>query len=573
MDYLCELNNDRARRKALDELPRGLRATYERILLRVSETNASNITLVKRTLHWILGAKGGLTTSALLEALAIEPGDSLIDYESMTSENDILHWCGSLVRRNEDSQGLELAHFSVKEFLLSIEDDTSSPLREYAFSSTAQMDLAVTCLTALNFGPPEDGALPKVDTLAQIREFVQSNPFLVCAAEYWPDHGRPFLTHEGLLDLACQLHESASSHAFLRYLFLLIMTWSADEDKESREDRITEYQMPLCFAALFSLQPLVARLIEDCPVTTGIILGEALKAAMSLFVNDSYNRRAQLYRETGFLHFKPSPSFLTNTANNVLVYAKSAKETVEFLLSVGAKFIQSPTPNRRISKLGESDIMEFLGVIEEDYTITGRLIDADLKLSTQDLSYVNDQLSGTSKVPPNWRHLVEMAKEENIEPNARDTFLAISLSFKSKGKPMILDRGPTSVISEKTLVDGCLQAATFGQFDGFSTTFEALKSLVDANKFTQISGQAFSKAAQAPHIAILEFLAKQDIDLKYIDEDGNTPLHNVLDSPFSNSLNVGIDKLRQLVQLLLRKGSDTSLANHQGQFVPSRIGI
>lgn len=39
MDYLCELPSDAARRKALNDLPRGLYPTYERLLRRINESN------------------------------------------------------------------------------------------------------------------------------------------------------------------------------------------------------------------------------------------------------------------------------------------------------------------------------------------------------------------------------------------------------------------------------------------------------------------------------------------------------------------------------------------------------
>jgi len=73
MDYLCELNNDDDRRKALHELPRGLPATYERILERIKLKQ--NQELVKRTLRWIVCSKEPVLSEVLLAVLSIKDGD------------------------------------------------------------------------------------------------------------------------------------------------------------------------------------------------------------------------------------------------------------------------------------------------------------------------------------------------------------------------------------------------------------------------------------------------------------------------------------------------------------------
>src|SRR6266487_5049573 len=116
MDQLCELSTDKARARALDQLPRGLPETYERILSRVLESHKENQDLVANTLQWLACAKVPLNSRELVEALAFTPGDTHLDTDAMTSEDEILRWCSSLVRRRADGKRLELAHFTVKEY-------------------------------------------------------------------------------------------------------------------------------------------------------------------------------------------------------------------------------------------------------------------------------------------------------------------------------------------------------------------------------------------------------------------------------------------------------------------------
>ena len=119
MDYMCELPNDDARRKALDSLPPDLNSTYERILNRVNQSNAETQKLVRRALRWITYGNGigSLTTAALCEAVSINFGDTKRNFQAVPDEFEILHWCSSLVRKSPDGKRLELAHFTVLEFL------------------------------------------------------------------------------------------------------------------------------------------------------------------------------------------------------------------------------------------------------------------------------------------------------------------------------------------------------------------------------------------------------------------------------------------------------------------------
>lgn len=101
MDYLCDLPNDAARRKALDFLPPDLNSTYERILGRVNQSNPESQKLVQRALRWI-NSDFELTIEALCEAVSIELGDTRRNPQTIPDEFEVLRWCSSLVRRSID---------------------------------------------------------------------------------------------------------------------------------------------------------------------------------------------------------------------------------------------------------------------------------------------------------------------------------------------------------------------------------------------------------------------------------------------------------------------------------------
>jgi ankyrin repeat protein len=160
MDYLCECNNDRDRREALKKLPPDLPSSYERILERANRSSKENQDLVKKTLHWIVYAKDPLDTEELIEALAVCDGDRSFDSTSMTTEEDILHWCSSLVRRNPSSGELELAHFTVEEFLAAIDPVKKPAFQKYRLSGDHTL-LAKACLDFILCEDFDGFALPR----------------------------------------------------------------------------------------------------------------------------------------------------------------------------------------------------------------------------------------------------------------------------------------------------------------------------------------------------------------------------------------------------------------------------
>ena len=152
MDYLCELPNDAARRKALGSLPPDLKSTYERILGRVNQSNAETQKLVRRALRWIANVgHPHFTIKALCEAVSIDFGNTKRDPEAVPDEFEILHWCSSLVRKSAGGERLELAHFTVEEFLRQIDPRQDISIGAYRLDpGTDKLILAKVCLTYLS---------------------------------------------------------------------------------------------------------------------------------------------------------------------------------------------------------------------------------------------------------------------------------------------------------------------------------------------------------------------------------------------------------------------------------------
>lgn len=188
-------------------LPPDLPTTYERILEKVNSSSEENQIIVWRALRWILFSVRPLPLAALSEAVSVNPGDTSLERDAIVDEEAILEGCGSLIRRKADT--LELAHFTVREFLLAISETKHSRYIRYrADASKDGMYLAETCLTHMCF---EEFV---VDGPSRTREqFVankSSHPFRRYTVRYWDIHARAYEDTICIMHLLQKLFDPSS---------------------------------------------------------------------------------------------------------------------------------------------------------------------------------------------------------------------------------------------------------------------------------------------------------------------------------------------------------------------------
>lgn len=294
IDHICALSNDRSRRRALDSLPPDLPTTYERILDRVNGSAKENRIIVQRTLRWILWAVCPLPLAALSEAISVSIGDQMLDREAVVDPEAILQWCGSLVRRVPGVDILELAHYSVKEFLQGIDAHVCSPYMEYR-ANVAQdgLELAKTCLTYLCF---EDFDLDESQDSRKMMSFFKDYRFLRYCVQHWDNHARITEDDESLVEMVQGWMNNRTNQysAWMCWIACIGAEWRG-VDKYREQDVEMDYNKiesllwvmadssQLHWAATLSLPSLCRRLMaNNCNVNQYVLARPCLQDAYQL---------------------------------------------------------------------------------------------------------------------------------------------------------------------------------------------------------------------------------------------------------------------------------------------------
>lgn len=111
LDTLNRCSNRPELRKALDNLPSELEATYEIILGAIDERKLEG-ELARLALTWLSVALEPLRLAQVVDGLSMVPKQEKVDRGWLRGA--LLHALSSLVSHNEETDVLLLSHFSVK---------------------------------------------------------------------------------------------------------------------------------------------------------------------------------------------------------------------------------------------------------------------------------------------------------------------------------------------------------------------------------------------------------------------------------------------------------------------------
>ncbi|KAL1682498.1 hypothetical protein EV122DRAFT_287123 [Schizophyllum commune] len=158
-DFLATCRTRQAVNQALNNLPKTLHETYERILQAIDRQGTDMARIAQRTLRWLVGAQRPIRLNEIQEAVMIEVDqDALNEDLGVFDPMDVLHTCSSLVSYDNAKGVVNLSHFTVQECLL-VPSLATSTLSQFSVQLVdLHRDLALQCLTYISFDNFAGGA-------------------------------------------------------------------------------------------------------------------------------------------------------------------------------------------------------------------------------------------------------------------------------------------------------------------------------------------------------------------------------------------------------------------------------
>ena len=127
-----------------------------------------------------------ISARELCVAISIEEDDATIDVYGAPSVDEIMVHTSSLLRLSQDERYMEFAHFTVEEYLRSIDPQERPELARYRWdefnAATCQIE---TCLTFLNL---EEFRPSLCETLDSFQQFLHTHPFYARASVLWTSY-------------------------------------------------------------------------------------------------------------------------------------------------------------------------------------------------------------------------------------------------------------------------------------------------------------------------------------------------------------------------------------------------
>ena len=150
IDSICAQNSDHDILMSLRDLPKGLPATFRRMLRRLQDSTFANPSLARKILEIVAGAQRPLNLDELGEAISVRPGDTVWDNSKLVNDVlKVLEPCGSLLTVDEEFFTVHFAHSSIKEHLTT--KPTVLDIVDYHIDlARADSDLGRLCVTYLN---------------------------------------------------------------------------------------------------------------------------------------------------------------------------------------------------------------------------------------------------------------------------------------------------------------------------------------------------------------------------------------------------------------------------------------
>ena len=502
-------------RLILEELPKSLDETYERLLKGISDDNRE---YACRLLHCLTVAIRPLTVEELAEILAfdLDMGQGSIpkfhaDWRWKDQEYAVLSTCSSLISvvDNNGSRVVQFSHFSVKEFLTSnrLAKSTRDVSRYHILPVSAHTILARVCL----------GFLLHLDSHID-NESMKGFPLAIYASQHW-------VTHAKFKDVASRVKDGMQS------LFdpdkPHFAAWVQIHDMDSPVFRVSLTKRPnrpnpLYYSALCGFEDVVEHLVITYPMLVNAI-GGRYDSPLLVALRGKHVRIAELLLENGANVDVRGKRDQTPLHNVVLWSHNSVVDAVQFLLTHGADV------NARRS--GDLCTSLHLAANNGELRVTQLLLDHSADV---------DSRNSKGQTPLHLVSRLEMSLNERNRPGV---------------VRLLIMRGANVNAQDMTRATPLHYASHRGRLEVVHVLLDYGAKANDQGA-TQIPLCPLLESNNNPHdvLILVEKLLKTGADANLQDENNLTPLHVALRK-----------KWLELARILLEHGANPNAMDDRGQ--------
>ena len=226
-------------------LYREISETYDELWQRIKAQNPDDAELATRVIHWVFYAVEPLTLPEIQHALAVEPGDTFLDDDNITSEDHLVSVCAGIVHVQREGGEVGLVHYTAQEYL---------ERKAAQHFPSAQKEILRNCLTYLLLDEFSSG---RCRTTKEVRARCQKYPFLDYAANNWGVHAR------GELEESKEEWVWKFLNQYPNLSFSVQITYEYDEPENFPRNAFA-----LSVASLFGLCRIVRALLKEGPDVT-----------------------------------------------------------------------------------------------------------------------------------------------------------------------------------------------------------------------------------------------------------------------------------------------------------------
>lgn len=513
----------------LRTLPTTLKGTYDDAMERIENQEPDHRRIALKAMAWVCYAFRALSLKELQHALAVEPGDTVLDEDLVMDGQSITSLCAGLVVVDQRTNVVNLVHYSTKSYF-----DNTRHIQFPEFHAK----ITLVCATYLT-----------LDSLkgAKIWEMVQDYPLACYAAQFMGDHARnsPEESLEpSILDMICNL----LSHPDKRKPLLSLLDGldliqagfyskgkpMTRQNTEALIDAYAEIEMPILFDSVLEIEPSDT----SSTISSRTITGSDTDTLISDRAKDEevWETKIKTSRipEVTALHLAASmglakiASLLLKETTNIdavdetgktalaLALERGFEKAVEFLLNSGACVDLRHEHGRGVLLL----------ITERGWYNAGNTIIENARLTAEEEAPGRSQ----SRI-----YFLLAAYEANIDESTR---LGTGDELQLKSMDRDISAAALFLAVEKELVQ----------------TVETLLALgIDVNSKDDLGQTALHRATRRKDEKMVRLLLKNGVDLECKDDDNRTPWSANL-----RCNNPGI------LQILLDAGANPSTCGQQG---------